>query len=461
MEVSSSTEDPTATEIKEKLKDILQSLILYQEKSLSNKSDGELVMNVFVFVLTNQLITVGCAKFMTCIKSEIKFLERLENDEQIANPIRNGSNYHFLSSVFGLAERYGGADRHVELLKLVKYEKKETVRIDLVVNNGARWICVKSRRNYKVEEEEADSEEDDSEDDGDDSDETLKKTTLTIPDNKLVKQAKSLLMAAQKSPIHFKTPEVVFQFVRLETGGLPLDLHKQLEDLGIRVLLGQDVDLQVEEARQISSIANLDIPTLVAMVSCITFDFPLICEEAFDSPPLQHQSRDELDTPLLPALQKLLAGKTLVCVEDAFNKFADIISTIGGEREKQRAFHLFKHALRPDELDIKLCTILSPNLNHLENNVECVFEASWKIYVIPNDPSDRFKNLHVLSTSFQNLNIFGTADKLAISTITANGKFLRSLEKVTGLKHSAVVHQPRGLIEQKWIKYSRSNRDEV
>lgn len=396
---------------------------------------------------------------MTCIKSEIKFLERLENDEQTTNPIRNGSNYHFLSSVYGLAERYGGADRHVELLKLVKYEKKETVRIDLVVNNGARWICVKSRRNYKVEEEE-DTEED-SDDDGDDSDETLKKITLTIPDNKLVKQAKSLLMAAQKSPIHFRTPEVVFQFVRLEPGGMPLDLRKQLEDLGIRVLLGQDVDLQVEEARQISSIINLDIPTVVAMVSCITFDFPLICEAAFDSPPLQHQSRDELDTPILPVLQKLLAGKTLVCVEDAFNKFADIISTIGGEREKQRAFHLFKHVLRPDELGVKMSNP-APNLNNLENNVQdLIFDASWKIYVIPNDPSDRFKSLHVLSTSFQNLNIFGTADKLAISTITANGKFLRSLEKLTGRKHSAVVHQPRGLIEQKWIKYSNSDEYEV
>lgn len=42
MEVSSA--DPSATDIKEKLREILKSLMLYQEKSLSNKSDGELVI---------------------------------------------------------------------------------------------------------------------------------------------------------------------------------------------------------------------------------------------------------------------------------------------------------------------------------------------------------------------------------------------------------------------------------
>jgi hypothetical protein len=413
---------------------------------------------VVVRVVRVLISQTGCSKYMTCIKSEIKFLERLGNEEQEANPVKNGSNFYFLASVYNLAEKYGGADQQVELMKLVKYEGKETVRIDLVVNNGSRWICVKSRKSYQNTDF-SDEEEDDDEQDLEDGDDSVDNNSedvvaLNLPVNKLVKQAEKLLIAAKKYPVHFKDPEIVFQFVRLEADGLPLDLYAKLEDLGIKILKGQEVDLLLEKAHQISLTVNLDIPTLVAMVSCMTFDFPDICKAAFDSAPLQNQYRQELDTPLLPLLQSLLAGKKLVCVQDAFNKFADIVATIGGVREKKR-FHLLFYP-QQDTLDTKLSTV-EPALNwkNLENDVQdLVYEPSWKITVIPNSPSHRFKTLAIPNTSFHNLNVFGTADTLSISTITANGKFLRSLEKVVGFKHSAVVHQPRGLIEQKWIKYS-------
>ena len=36
-----------------------------------------------------------------------------------------------------------------QVLKVFKYDGKETVRVDLVVNNGTRWICIKARKSYR------------------------------------------------------------------------------------------------------------------------------------------------------------------------------------------------------------------------------------------------------------------------------------------------------------------------
>ena len=407
--------------IKSKLKHILDSVDEYLTKSKS-KSES--------------------SKFITCVKSEIKYLEGLESFQPSC-----GSNFYFLQSVFLMLKSYGEG----QVLKVFKYDGKETVRVDLVVNNGTRWICIKARKSYRNDvpfEDQLSSSDDEEE-----CDETLKnQLKLAVPDHKLVRQAKTLQIAATRSPIHYKSPQVVFQFVRLEESGLPVDVLNQLLEIGIKVEFGLTVSKD-EHTELISPIINLDIPTLVAMVSCITFDFNRICPEAFDSIPLQNQHRLETEDCILPILLKTFKNKKLICVRDAFDKFSEIVSTIGGYREKQRAYHLFNHSDEQSQFHFDIIL----NLNHLkklgEESFHYEYEPSWKVFVIPNNPSKRIKDLSI-NMSHHNMNVFGTGERLSLTTVTANAKFIRSIDKATGFKQSAIIHQPRGLIEQKWVKYS-------
>ncbi|KAI0240859.1 hypothetical protein LSAT2_008345 [Lamellibrachia satsuma] len=58
---------------------------------------------------------------------------------------------------------------------------------------------------------------------------------------------------------------------------------------------------------------------------------------------LSFQAEQERKESVLPALHKFIQGKELLISETALKDFQTILSTVGGDREKERAHELLKH----------------------------------------------------------------------------------------------------------------------
>ena len=389
----------------------------------------------------------GFSKYQTAIKGEIAFLDRISASK---NNVKwnKGSNYHYLNGIMQVLEQFGGG----EVYKLFKYYGKETIRVDVCVANC--WIQVKARQRYLCDD--LDDEEDEEDENMDPQNGYCNK--LAVPDHKLVQQARRLMEACKKTHIHFNMPRVIFQFLRLEPNGISKAVLAQLNELGVQVqIIGTDNPLVLDYGPSTdvfsTSILNLDIPTLVAMVSSITHDFSSIPVAAFESTPLKLQYKAELSSPILPKLLDMLNGKKLVCSMDAFEKFKPIIETIGGPREIKRANLIFSSSKQvQSKLDhLELCHP-QPNLDHLDNDV-IVNDLPWIVQVIPNSNQTKIYSTWM---SEHNLNVFGTGMSLKLTTCTANAKLSRYLERSSFGGKCVLLHEPRGLIEQKWIKHSQS-----
>ncbi|KAJ3362557.1 hypothetical protein HDU91_003367, partial [Kappamyces sp. JEL0680] len=389
----------------------------------------------------------GFSRYTTAIKSEIKHLEKLISGSRRApKGVMEGTNWHHLHSIFEVLALNGGG----EVYRLFKAAgDQEPVRIDVCC--GSVWVKIKARSKYRQLPEFEESENDD------DSDGSA--CSLALPEPKLIKHAKRIKRAALENPRHFQVPRVVFLFSRLGPGELDPDWERELQGLGVDICYGLGDPAQLRSILSVDPIAstpilNLDIPTLISMVSCITHDFERICMAAFDSAlPLRIQYQDELKTPQLPLLESMLNNKVLVTTMAAFEKFKPIIETIGGPMERQRALRLF---------DTTGCT--APDLTVVHPQPVLGIDVSdcldgrtlpnWKVWVIPNVASPHMASLGLGIMSENNLDVFGTGHELHITTVTANGKIARSIEKAGGREYSILVHEPRGLIEQKWKHYT-------
>ncbi|KAJ3315015.1 hypothetical protein HDV04_004815 [Boothiomyces sp. JEL0838] len=384
-------------------------------------------------------VSDGFTKYKNAIKAEIKFLEKINlNPQAIKSSHVTCSNYSHLSAVYDLLL----VENNVQVFKAfhVKSDLVKIVRIDVVADNGARWIKVKSGNLKTIESDLYDHEEELSESE----DEELGE--LALPTPPLIKQAQSLILAANQNPNHFVTPKVVFKFIGVDS--LPEALHQSLLDLGITVEFGLTQRKPAGGPFEYHThILNLDITTLLAMVSDMTHRFDQVPEIAYDSKPLKLQREDELVQPILPILKSILKEKTLVTSRTAFLKFKNIIETIGGPMEKQRAASIFNTEEIPCEIDV-----IRPQPK-LDLDISNPTVLEWKVFIVENRHSDLFNDITGQKLKSHNIEIFSTGHALQLTTVTSNCWIKRALEN-SGKDTSIETHEPRCLIEQKWIRYS-------
>ena len=309
--------------------------------------------------------------------------------------------------------------------------KDKKVTIDLVSDDGLRWIKLRmcSSFEHKIEFEESDSS----------SDSEVDEVEGIAP---IVKQALGLKRAAFLNQFHFKEPEIEYKFLSMQSKDFPPVVLNSLTAIGIKVSFGLNENTKLDGYHYLTNTVNLDVTTLIAMVSDISHRFATIPAEAFDSKPLVMQRAMEANSQILPALSKIFKGRKLVCCLAAFEKFREIVSTIGGPFEQSRAKYLF-----PDK-DLGIRTDL------VRNEVESL---GWSIEVVPNKVPANFGTKTLIDL---NTNIFGTGNAMKISTISSNQGFKRSLEHAGG-SESILIHEPRGLIEQKWLKVSSATPSSI
>jgi hypothetical protein len=400
-------------ELEMKAKELLQLVIAFVERQPEAQSSSG-----------------GITKFITKIKSEMNFYQRLLKTPENIRPIHIVcSNYVHLRAIYDLMI----ATDSMDVYRPIPF-KGTPLRIDLITNQGQRWIKVKAGNQSHIEQYW------DGSDDSEDSENEM--VTFDVPCPTIIRQAKQLLQASQENKFHYKSPDIVFTFF----SPVCPRIEQQLIDLGIIVEHGIKENKRVEEYSYLTDILNLDITTLLSILSDISHRFNEIPLIAFDSKPLKMQYESEKQFPILPFFYKIFNNRKLVTTFSAYQKCIDIVNVIGGPTEKARAFNLFKSS-EPIDFPLELCTNLCPILRP---DVEV--KVPWKVHIIPNNPSDHFKSLNISKFTSFNIDVFGTADNLNISTITSNFGIKRALEK-TGQNYSIIVHESRGLIEQKWRRY--------
>ncbi|XP_056007687.1 UPF0415 protein C7orf25 homolog isoform X4 [Ostrea edulis] len=156
---------------------------------------------------------------------------------------------------------------------------------------------------------------------------------------------------------------------------------------------------------------NLDITTLITLVSSVTHDG---CHFEFSEKILALQAAEERQEPVLPKLKKFLQGKVMYVCRTALEDFRSILDTLGGLKEKERAEKLLS-----------------------------------QVTIVDDDPSDRTMEMpYSLRIKERSKIIFGTGDKLRAVTVTANSSFVRAAQH-QGVSYAVYLHPSRALTEEK------------
>lgn len=377
----------------------------------------------------------GLGKLKSLIRNEFKFLNRLAmNPATIKASHTKCSNLVYLEAVLSQIEQNPLEFHALQTFKFVKGNQNdvtETVRVDVVSQDGQKWYKVKASSSWEVEI--ADSEDSDS------SEGFVGKQPA------IIKQTQCLVEAARQNPVHFKAPQITVKF----TDSMPPNaLLANLRSIGAAVeLRGHSQPRNTRKMEyavpELTHSLNLDTTTLIALVTDICHLFDQIPFEVYDVEALQEQFRNEQNEQLLPVLQSVFDGHDLVTTRTAFTKFCDIVSLMGGPREKARAKAMF-----------------SPNMaqhpsNSHEQNESHEGRSMFKIRVIDDRISDRFTNLSLSAKSKHNAMIVGTGDFHQMTTVTANASLERSITE-KGLRNVSLwIHQPRSLIERRFDRYQK------
>ncbi|KAJ3213293.1 hypothetical protein HDU67_003086 [Dinochytrium kinnereticum] len=422
----------------------------------------------------------GVSKFISTVQAERRFISKC-------------SNLAYLEAVFSIMSVIGvqstnPRNRHgaPEVFKAVHYVPvgrklplKRTIRVDIVMNGGMKWVKIKAGRMDGVALE-LENESSDEEDDDDETDTSNKSTSSPKPAPEsghdmipILRQATEMLEAAKQNPVHYKPPEIVWVFSRPSSDVPDLEHHRVMEVLrqqGVQAMDASDFLAQIAEGdRKIAdevefllpdwqtvwtATANLDVTTVITLASDISNQFKKVPKELFSNDALRMQYEQESVEPILYSLVPALEGKELVVTRSALEKYIGIAKLIAGPREKARTLLLCSETLRAEMFK----AINAPEeWRDMDQEVfQSILPLEGRLKVVENSPSDRFlgfvkgsneQSQGRFTISPLHADVFGTSDHLRITTVTANGALVRSLTKngVVGL--SLYLHEPRSLIE--------------
>lgn len=305
-------------------------------------------------------------------------------------------------------------------------QKPSRAEVDIVCKRGSCWIKVKAMSAEGVS--------------------AVVNGTATGGHKSVLTLADELVEASRYNLMHYKPPVVVFSFSRGHTKQVSDALLKRgvlvegelVEDL--EMFDESDVDtseeqesdsdasedaaanLAIEPSDEDITIVNLDVTTLITMVSQVTNDG---ADEEFEDELLKRQAQEEREHRTLPDLYAFLEGKDVVVTQMAVEKFLNIVRIVGGPKEQERA-----RMMLPPE--------------------------NQKIRVVPNAPSALLQTFTAPRVKEQHRVIFGTGHALKATTATANAAFAATA-KERGIFLSLYMHPARALTEQKELKRETGN----
>ncbi|XP_058118329.1 UPF0415 protein C7orf25 homolog [Anopheles ziemanni] len=343
----------------------------------------------------------GVKKIQKKISQELKFLNRVKTNRTVTiNHILCSNLTHFGCLVDCLL--MSAQVKHVDYPLPVE-DRACPLRVDIVCDGGATWIKVIARNPKSL------------------SDAVYGRTSYGS--KSILEQAQEYIQAASNFPYMFRPPTVIFRFL----SKLDDELIVELQRIGIRVVLAEEEDDVSECSKEPSStvdahhpkdeirLLNVDVTTLIAYCSAMTNGS---AAWEFKQPLLSEQARWERDKPVKPVLDQLFEGRRLICCQTAYDSFHDILTILGGEREKERAKALFS-----------------------------------RIQVLPDVPLEQApKELQSLKLGGKirprSLQVFAFGLYHRAVTVTSNEGFTRAA-KMQGLEVPVFLHDARALTEDK------------
>ncbi|KAJ3216170.1 hypothetical protein HK099_005991 [Clydaea vesicula] len=414
----------------------------------------------------------------------------LQNPNSIKRIHIVSSNIPYLAAVISVIRNETGVISVFQkfLRSSKKLSKKDIISVDVISNYGRKWIKVKAanvkniKKNllYDFIEEETESNEfflvnsDEEECDfitsKDESD-----------DVKLIRQLKDMVTVSEKNLVHYVAPAVVVIF-RVDNE----DSIKSLEDadtlinndeiinkfreigVGAEVLvtsnevfcckkvlcLGKTVltdDKKGESNEKIDQLSNtllLDITTLIALCSNLSYKNSFTYDTKFKNECLQYQLIQELQSPLIIDLKKIFHGRKLITTKSVVKKLFSIVSTVGGKTERYRSKKIFKFEELKDYGLVE--TEVKDNKVFLEQDLDFLTQKSVEILenlnisIVNDEPSKKFELILKKKKNFKkkknsnipkivkdfNLIIFGTAEFYKATIVTANKNFVKTLKNI-------------------------------
>jgi len=260
------------------------------------KSPGEF-SNCNSSIYPKTELELGLFRFAQAIKKEVNYLKHLLQNEGLIQPQHvNGSNFPFLEAVYHCARREKGL---VTIFKPVRViNKKENdgmdetsstltwdkLRIDVVSNDGLKWIKVSARNARGLIGQ----------------DFLFNHDSIGTDNIPLQNKARLMLLTASQNQVHFKIPRICFQFScfnveRTHTGLVLNSVFGLLSDMGILI---EEVPIlsfpgllpggewRYDPMRVATPSLSLDVTTLLAICSQLT--------HLGDSCQLSHKANESL-----------------------------------------------------------------------------------------------------------------------------------------------------------------------
>ncbi|KAI7907529.1 uncharacterized protein BX663DRAFT_491175 [Cokeromyces recurvatus] len=341
--------------------------------------------------------------------------------------------------------------------------RNHSVKVDIVSENGLVWVKVIAR-NAKAFRHEIMGLEWDGDSSSEEEDEDLKSSSEGDFDSlPIFKKARDYLKAAQAHSVQFRTPVVVFAFMRIrpEEDIFVQRIMDELKKIGILVHLQQPNDSirstympllkDIHDLDHFTTPSiNMDVSSMLAIMSELSHHVCLPHEVS--ALPLQIQAQREAQVQVLPQILPYVIGKKLFIIQSAYDRLKDIVDVVGGPREISRFQYLFRHHLGLQEsiqFDPELWTILPPL------SVEIIEDASSerfrKLLDLPQQQRSKLNNGRKIRTRFSEFHaqIFGSGDHYKMTTMTSIQWMETALEEAGILGSLLVSHEPRSLAEKK------------
>ncbi|KAI8424099.1 hypothetical protein MSG28_002706 [Choristoneura fumiferana] len=362
----------------------------------------------------------GVTKLQRKIRQEMVFLKKLQKSKKVKLEQLSCSNLRHLGAMVDCALRPGV----VAVCKIFHIDDESKLVIDVIHDHGKTWTKVIARNPKSLS--------------------ALSSGNASYGARSILDQAEDYLECSKLYPCMYQPPKVIFEFV----SGIEESLSKKLTAIGVVVkgdilpdtchslsdesslsqssndeedstddsqpTMLQEMSQCIEEHPEITTL-NLDVTTMMAYISNMTNGH---CHYKFKQEVLTQQCEWEAERPVKPILEKIFAGKSLVCCRTAWDNFEKIVNTLGGEMEKKR-------------------------MAELKNMVQ----------IYPDDYAgeDDFprQNLKVRGhVRLRSRIIFNFGHRIKAITVSANEGFVRAAHQ-QGVTYAAFIHESRALTEGK------------
>lgn len=248
--------------------------------------------------------------------------------------------------------------------KLPNKDKRKSVLVDIVADDGGEWVKVstisESRLLFEMAEKgwekDSDAEEGETRDrtvlrnyeDGDEEDDD---------EVGLIKLASDMRRAANATRVRYRHPRIRFVIPRIEEGKSPdiADLFNEIRSYGVTVESGggymsdsqtvektddaEKLDLShllPNHFKRFTPSLNVDCTLLLAMVSDLSH-YKSILPSPEHHTAINRQIEIEKEHPLLPVeLWPATHDRELLCTDEAAKRMREIVDTIGTDTEKKR-----------------------------------------------------------------------------------------------------------------------------